>query len=523
MIIFCYGRKSVFSDTSDSIDNQLRMCHEYCDGHFTGRDITYVDFSDEDFSGKDTARPDLRRMMERIRSGEADALAVYQLDRFTRSVRDFSNMYDVLNTAGVDFISVKESIDTSTPIGRAMMYIIVIFAQMERETTAVRVTDNMIGLARKGWWVGGEAPLGYKRQKAEDGGRKHVTIVPDPEAAQYVRGIFDYFLDKGCSLSGCERAMRKEGIHTLAGGFFSSTQLHRILTSPFGTAATPEVYDYFAAKGCQMADESPRSLWDGTHGVIVYGRSTEAGGRHVMQPPEKWTVSIGRHEPIMDAETWLDVQAQFGRNKFEKAKKHPVRLLKGTLRCKCGRLMRVSYKKKAHGYSAWYYCIRRERQGEEWCDMHMVKCDILDQKVIDLFDTLQADTDAIREYVLREAEPPAPVDPQPIRDALKKARERQRRITAALGYSDDEETERAIVEELKAQAARVGDLKQQLDAVLDDQRRAALTEAEITKRAEEIREKITGLSGFDADQRNRIVHEVLTECVWDGETLRIAF
>lgn len=94
-------------------------------------------------------RGDLQRMLSFIKGGFCDVLVVYQLDRLSRDVRDFANIYALLEEHGVMFISIKENIDTTTPIGRAMMYVTVVFAQMERETIAARVTDNMLGLAKR--------------------------------------------------------------------------------------------------------------------------------------------------------------------------------------------------------------------------------------------------------------------------------------------------------------------------------------------------------------------------------------
>ena len=150
MRFFSYGRKSVFSDKSDSIDNQFRMNREYCESKFSGQVDSWQQFSDEDFTGANTSRPDLQRMLSFIKGGFCDVLVVYQLDRLSRDVRDFANIYALLEEHGVMFISIKENIDTTTPIGRAMMYVTVVFAQMERETIAARVTDNMLGLAKKG-------------------------------------------------------------------------------------------------------------------------------------------------------------------------------------------------------------------------------------------------------------------------------------------------------------------------------------------------------------------------------------
>jgi len=521
MRIYIYARKSVFSDKSDSVDNQLRMCREYCDAHFPDAERTYFEYSDEDFSGKNTDRPGLKRMMDRI--SEADMLIVYQLDRLTRSVRDFSNIYQILDDNGVSFVSVKEAIDTSTPIGRAMMYIIVIFAQMERETTAARVADNMLGLARKGWWTGGNPPIGYVRTRVERDGRRHVLIVPEEEGTKYVRWLFSFFLRGGYSLQGCETALKHQGVRAPGGGFLSTVQIYQILTSPVYAPATQEVYDYYAARGCRMDDGSPRELWDGSVGVMVYGRTSEASGKHRKMPPEAWTVCLGHHEPIIDAETWLAVQAQMTHNKIEHKKKHPIRLLKGTLRCGCcGTLMQVSYKKKANGeYNAWYYCLKRMRQGPEACPMGHIKCDLLDEKVLDVFRQYEADAATIRAAVIREDEAREVIDPEPIRAKLRGAEARLTRLTAMLGECSSEAQEKAVFAEVGRQAEKVEALKAELSEALRAETRRAMDESDIDRRVREIQEMIRGLDGFDAEERNAIVRKVFRVCTWDGETLRL--
>ena len=271
MRFFSYGRKSVFSDKSDSIDNQFRMNREYCESKFSGQVDSWQQFSDEDFTGANTSRPDLQRMLSFIKGGFCDVLVVYQLDRLSRDVRDFANIYALLEEHGVMFISIKENIDTTTPIGRAMMYVTVVFAQMERETIAARVTDNMLGLAKKGYWTGGNPPVGYVRKHIVVNGKKHCSIEVDPEGARYVTQIFDTFLAYNCSLQGMETRFKNQGIRTQSGKFFSTTQLHKMLTMPYCVEATPEVYDFYAAKGCIMDPGSPREMWDGSVGVIIYG------------------------------------------------------------------------------------------------------------------------------------------------------------------------------------------------------------------------------------------------------------
>jgi DNA invertase Pin-like site-specific DNA recombinase len=389
-----YARKSVYSDKSDSVKNQIRMCREYISITHDS-DNSFKEYSDEGFTGANTDRPGLALMLDDIKAGEIDAVVIYQLDRLSRDVRDFSNIYALMEENNVKFISVKESVDTNTPIGRAMTMITMVFAQMERETIAARVTDNMIGLAKKGYWTGGNPPYGYVREQIMVDGKKHVTIVPDPEAARYVESIFDTFLENGYSLQGMETAFKQQGIRTVTGAFFSSTQLHKILTMPFCAPATKAVRDYYISQGCRV--EGSEEEWDGSHGVMIYGRSTQKNKKHQLQPRSEWVVCPGAHKPFLPEEKWLAAQEQFRKNTFEKKQKYDIPLLKGTLRCaKCGGLMQVSRKKKKAGVTSHYYCLKRMRQGPAACPMRMVKCDLLDQEAVGIFRRIQADPSTIR-------------------------------------------------------------------------------------------------------------------------------
>ena len=114
-----YGRKSVYSDKSDSVNNQERMCREYVEFRFKDNIESFETYSDEGFTGANTNRPGLKRLLDDVTDGLVDALIVYQLDRLSRDVKDFANIYSTLEEKNVMFISIKENIDTATPIGRA--------------------------------------------------------------------------------------------------------------------------------------------------------------------------------------------------------------------------------------------------------------------------------------------------------------------------------------------------------------------------------------------------------------------
>ena len=523
MRIFCYGRKSVYSDTSDSVDNQIRMCREYCDSRLQVDSWTV--FTDEDFSGANTSRPGLQRMLRLIKTGQADALIVYQLDRLSRSVRDFSAIYAELEEHGVQFISLKEQIDTTTPIGRAMMYVTVVFAQMERETIAQRVADNMTGLAKKGWWVGGRAPVGFRSCRITDeAGRRHVILEPDPDTAGYVRSLYDAYRDAGYILSQVEMRFKSARIRTRSGAFFSGTQIYQILHNPVYATADPETYDYFAGLGCQMVDD--REGWDGSHGVLAYGRTTGRGGTHAVTEPTQWMIRAGRHEPIIPSDLWIDAQHHFGRLKFEHEPRYPVALLKGVARCRCGSSLRISHKHYTdktgrESHVEYYVCTKRSRKGSDYCTLPQIRRDLLDDAVLDKLREIEADPEMIRRY----AAEPVVRDPVPDREQL-------RRDTAALKAKISRLTDQledlagspaarhviARIEELDGQLRELE--RQQVDADARMRERRA-EEKTLEQKAAEIAALIRGIDGFSPNERNRILRDIVKTCVWDGQVLRL--
>lgn len=519
----CYGRKSVYSDHSDSVDNQFRMCREYADLKYSGQVDSFLEYSDEDFTGANTNRPDLQRLLADIKAGGVDILIVYQLDRLSRDVRDFANIYATLEEQRVKFISIKENIDTSTPIGRAMMYVTVVFAQMERETIAARVTDNMIGLAKKGYWTGGNPPTGYVRDRIVVDGKKHCTIVPDPEGVKYITWIYDTFLQWNCSLQGMETRFKNQGIRTQNGKFFSTTQLYKILTMPYCVEATPEVYDFYQAKGCIMDPDSPREKWDGSVGVMIYGRSTEKNKKHQLQPPELWRVCLGIHKPFMPAEKWLAVQARFTNNKCIKDAKWPVPLLKGVLRCKCGSLMQVSRKQKVDGsVSSWYYCRKRMRQGADVCDMSMIKCEALDEKVLEVFKSIQADKTTIYRFAkAKKKDNFSGTDPAAASARVKACEDKIEKLTASLALASGSTAMKYIVAELERLDLELQALKREQAIALSEDRKRSAAQQSIQERARAISEKLKNFDKFTATEKNAIAREVLKKCTWDGESLFI--
>ena len=516
-----YGRKSVYSDKSDSISNQIRMCREYIDFKFPGQSESVTEYTDEGLTGANMNRPQLKAMLKDVSDGLLDVLVVYQLDRLSRDVRDFANIYASLEERRVMFISIKENIDTATPIGKAMMYVTMVFAQMERETIAARVTDNLEGLARKGFWTGGKAPLGYSLERIEANGKKHVTLAINPEESEYCLWLFDTFLINNYSLQGMQTAFKKQGIRTAKGGFLSASRLYKILTTPYGAEATTEIYDYFSRKGCQMDSDSPRENWDGTYGVMVYGRSSEKTRRHVVQPPDQWIVSLGCHKPFIPADKWLAAQERFQQNTFDKTMKYDVPLLKGVVRCaKCECKMAVARKKLKSGILSHYYCRKRNQEGLEACDMKYIKCSFLDNKMLEVFRQIESEPESIMKYI-QESEPDSQPEWRNFGSEIAPYKAKIARLTALLSEVEGSSAAKHIVAQIEELDANIEALKRE-EALQRVQKCRIMSDQQTAEqKATEIKKLIQNLSGFTSAERNEIVRKVVRELTWDGKTLFI--
>ena len=147
-----YSRKSKFTGKGESTHNQTEQCKAELIHKFPKIDLEndIIVYEDEGYTGYNMDRPDFKRMMNDIYANKIRTIAFYKLDRISRNVSDFSNLLNELDDYDVTFLSATENIDNVTPTGKAMMFMISVFAQLERDTIAERIRDNMIDLAKTG-------------------------------------------------------------------------------------------------------------------------------------------------------------------------------------------------------------------------------------------------------------------------------------------------------------------------------------------------------------------------------------
>src|SRR5947208_5053699 len=190
----------------NSLDAQYDASQAYIRSQaHAGWSLVRAKYDDGGFSGGNTDRPALQRLLEDLRAGGVDVIVVYEVDRLTRSLADFAKLVELFDRHNVSFVSVTQQFNTTTSMGRLTLNVLLSFAQFEREVTSERIRDKIAASKRKGLWVGGMAPLGYDT--------KDRKISINEAEADRVRTIFRSYLRLG-SLNLLMVDLRKQGIVT---------------------------------------------------------------------------------------------------------------------------------------------------------------------------------------------------------------------------------------------------------------------------------------------------------------------
>lgn len=335
-MVAIYVRQSLDKKDSLSIEGQIDKCKKFAD-----EEIQI--YSDKGYSGKNIKRPAFTQLIRDVEAGKIQKILVYRLDRFSRSIADFSRLWELLETHGVEFYSVTENFDTSSPMGRAMLNIVLVFAQLERETTAIRVKDNYVHRFNLGAWPGGPAPYGFDLTKVSIEGRKISTLIPN-EKAQIVKYIYEEYATADASLRSVAKALNEKGIHGPRRELWDNVTLSRLLHSPLYVCATPEVLLYYLSKGMHTKDDI--DAFDGVHACNVIGKRDRSKNKYNELADQM--LSISNHEGFIDAELWLAVQEKLSKNpQIPRANIGKYSWLTGLLKCgKCGYALKFNYSKK---------------------------------------------------------------------------------------------------------------------------------------------------------------------------------
>jgi DNA invertase Pin-like site-specific DNA recombinase len=382
-----YSRKSIFTGKGESIENQIEFCMEY--GNKLG--VTeYCIYEDEGYSGGNTNRPKFQQLLRDVKKKQFDILICYRLDRISRNVADFSNTLELLQQNNISFVSIREQFDTSTPMGRAMVYIASVFAQLERETIAERVKDNMLQLAKTGRWLGGQEPYGYKADRItyideEFRERSLMRLMPIDEELQLVKLIYIKYLELA-SITKVVKHLSLKNVQGKNGGQWAFMQVKRLLSNPLYVKSTKETSQYLIQLGINVFGEANEN------GYLTYNKT-----KNIVQDRDitEWIAAIGAHAGIIDSDIWLRVQQLLKKNNTIKPPRlgtgESSALLTGILICdKCGSNMLV---KQGHSSRTnintrydYYVCssklTNKSNSNKQKCDNRNIRVDKLDSSII---------------------------------------------------------------------------------------------------------------------------------------------
>lgn len=333
--IAIYARKSVVREDSISIESQIEMCI------YEARGEDYVVYQDNGFSGKDTDRPDFKRMLKDIQQRLINKVIVYKLDRISRSVLDFSEMIQMFQRYNVNFISATEHFDTSSPMGRAMLNICIVFAQLERETIQQRIADAYASRSKRGFYMGGKIPYGYCKIPTTIDGISTSMYQPIPEEADDIRLIFDLYSNPSSTLGDVMRELVARGLSpNRRGQNWSTARLSELMRNPAYTSNSPVVYQFFKEQSSEVVNAVEQ--YDDSHSLYLF--SGENTNRKTWDLKGQKVV-IAPHTGIIDPETWVACRKKLLSNHQVRSCKPKNSFLAGKVKCGyCGYAITVRYR-----------------------------------------------------------------------------------------------------------------------------------------------------------------------------------
>ncbi len=454
-----YTRKSTeegLEQEFNSLDAQREAGEAYIASQKSAGWVCLPDqYDDGGFTGGNMDRPAFQRLMNDAAAGKIDCVVVYKVDRFSRSLLDFTRVMARLEESGVTFVSVTQQFNTTTSMGRLTLNILLSFAQFEREIISERTRDKIAAARRKGKWIGGRPILGYDIVPT---GRK-VTVNEDE--ASRVREIFGLYLEHQSLLAVVAELDRrgwrtKEWVtrkgKTSGGRPFDKTNLYRLLSN------------------------------------IAY----------IGKIRYKDEVHEGEHAGIVDPDVWRRVQdllRRNGRTGGKDVRNKYGAMLKGLLRCEpCGCGMAHTYTSKGGKRYRYYVCLNAQKRGWHTCPSKAIPAGEVERFVVDRIRCVGADAGLVAES-LQHAR-------QQSTESIRKLQEERQSLHRELKRHNAEVRRLIAGTGSEMTTARLADL----------QERIRLAE----RRATQVREEIIALERTLVDERELARAFSLFDPVWDS-------
>lgn len=546
-VIAIYTRKSKSTDKGESIDTQIKLCQEYIKKQYTDKETKIIYYDEgEGKSGGDSQRRKFQELMKDAKKSRFHALMCYRLDRVARSVADFADLIEELTSQNISFISVKEQFDTSTPMGRAMMYIASVFAQLEREIGAERVKDNLTELAKSGRWLGGTTPTGYESKGFEvisikeinqnqeiERKRKKVYKLQKKEEEWQLLDILFKKIEELESLTAVETYLFNHDIRTKNNKIFTRFALMGIYRNIVYAKNDSDMYHYLKEKKIEIFAEEKD--FDGKKGMIAYNKTLQKKHKTAIKNDMKdWIISVGKHEGILTGKRWIAIQNILDRNqnkRYRRPQKNKS-LLSGILKCKCHGYMRpklISGRIDQLGNNRFFYmCNIKEISRKQKCNIKNVDGNELDRQLLNqikmwfapnfkIAQQLKRTTNAKQEQTQQDFE-------QERLSKLYKKNERDlKSLIHKITYIDVELME-DISKEIKKIKEENNKIKEQIKQLNKNQCNYELEIAddEIEKLVLEVIDHFfDSFTNLDIMKQRKLLKLFISSAIWNGETVNI--
>ena len=463
----------------NSLDAQRESAEAYIKSQaHEGWRLVRERFDDGGYSGGSLERPALQSLLDRVRERRIDVIVVYKVDRLTRSLADFAKLVEVFDAHGVAFVSVTQSFNTTTSMGRLTLNVLLSFAQFEREVTGERIRDKIAASKKKGLWMGGVVPLGYRVAER----KLHVV---DEEAA-LVRVIFDLYLELG-SVRALQRELRRRDVRT---------RVRRLATGR-------------TIGGVHL-----------TNGPLAHILSNRHYLGEINHREQSWP---GEHEAIIDVETFAKVQARLdGQRVARSARLKSKALLMGKLFDANGERLSPSYAIK-QGVRYRYYVSTSAMQARKRVasTTHRLPAPALEAAIID---ALRADLEKRSVKNSESDAGPAPVI-EPATNPFDSPRKHHTPTQTASGVISLAEQTRALIDlHLIRVVVWPNRLEIEYRGEADDPSATATLSVPWVKPASRVRRALVESNSSDApnrrmeaDERNRLTLGIATARAWlDG-------
>ncbi len=534
-----YSRKSRFTGKGESIENQIELCRRHIASNY-GVDNAEkaLVYEDEGFSGGTLERPQFKKMMQDSKKIGFVAIVVYRLDRISRNIGDFAKLIEELGGNGIDFISIREQFDTTSPMGRAMMYIASVFSQLERETIAERIKDNMHELAKTGRWLGGVTPTGYESESISDimlNGKvkSSCKLKAIPSELQTVKMIFGKFCETS-SLLKVSEFLSENGIKTKHGKQFSRFAVRAILSNPVYMTADADAYEYLTQSGVDLFAD--RSEFDGSYGIAVYNKTLQAHGRtHQMKSMQEWIVSVGKHIGAVSGEEWITAQRKLEQNRSPICRKPRTEtaLLSGILICGCcmSRMRpKRSQRTTADGDPIYtYICTAKEKSRGRLCSQKNANGRYLDEKVIERISgavrygseyarqILQTKRSVVSTQELHDSQI------SKIKEQIKENDEAISSLVLSLAKASGSPAEDYIMKQIDELHKRQQTLKKQASAEAISEDQGGFDDPKLLQLCQDLSSFDCIIKKMPLEQRRDTIRSVVKKVVWNGGDADIYF